>query len=83
MDVIIGKPLISPDNLGFENSICTNERYLPRLLVNIGYFKSISQVRKNRPDLCITLDEPDMLNFRIGKRHLWILVGETKKEEIK
>lgn len=78
MNVIIGKPLVSPDDLGFENAIYTNERFLPRILVNIRYFKSISQVRKNRPDLCITLDKPDMLSFRIGKRHLWILVGEQE-----
>lgn len=29
----------------------TDERFLPRILVGLGFFESTSQVKKNRPDL--------------------------------
>jgi len=76
MDVIIGKPLVSPDVLSLDSPIYSSERYLPRLLVELGVFPSMGQVKKNRPDLCIRLDATDCLEFRIGKRHLYIVVGE-------
>jgi hypothetical protein len=77
MDIIIGNPLLTPSELGFnDDPKYTNERFLPRLLVNLGMFKSTSEVRRNRKDLWITLDKPDMIHIKIGKRILWILVGE-------
>lgn len=76
MDIIIGKPLVSPNVLSLDNPIYTQERYLPKLLVELKIFTSISQVRKNRPDLCIILDTIDCKEFKIGKRKLYIVVGE-------
>lgn len=75
MDIIIGKPLVSSDVLSLDDPVYSSERYLPRLLVDLGIFPSVSQVRKNRPDLCITMDTPDCIEFRIGKRRLYIVVG--------
>lgn len=76
-EVVIDKPLVSPESLGFDNYTLTSERWLPRILVNIGFFKSTSQVLKNRKDLNVTFDKPDFLEFSIGKNKLWIMVGEN------
>ena len=76
-EVVIGKPLVSPESLGFTDYIHTDERWLPRILVSLGFFKSTSQVLKNRRDLNVTLDAVDFLEYKIGKGRLWIIVGEA------
>jgi len=76
MDIVIGTPLVPPAELGFSDPIVTTERFLPKLLVNLGIFKSTSEVRRNKPELWATLDKPDILELKIGKRKLWILVGD-------
>lgn len=84
VELIIDKPLLAPEYLGFNEGLIdtsfTSERYLPNLLVEIGFFKSKGEVRRNRPDLVITLDKPDMLEIKVGKKMLWILVGLTEED---
>ena len=75
-DIVIGKPLVTAEEIGFDNPIYTEERFLPKLLVSLGIFKSISQVRKNRPDLVKQLTDLDFTEIKIGKSHLWLLIGE-------
>ncbi len=55
-----------------------NERSLYRILVDIGVYPSIGEIRRNRPDLTITLDKLDFIdNLKVSKkRRLWILIGE-------
>ena len=80
MDIIVGKPLLYPNYLDFDmgDVPChfTDERFLPRILVTLGVFRSTGEVRKNRPDLFRTLDKLDMEELKIGKRVIWILIGE-------
>ena len=76
-EVVIGQPLVSPESLGFTDYVYTDERWLPRILVSLGFFKSTSQVLKNRKDLNVTLDTMDFLEYKIGKGRLWIIVGEA------
>ena len=78
IEVVIGKPLLDLDILGFDKNTCvfTEERNLAQILVDIKFFKSKSEVRKNRPDLLRTLDKLDMEEIRIGKKVLWLIVGE-------
>ncbi len=89
-NIVIGKPLVSPKEMfsnGFEEdwkkeldkTYFTNERYLPKILKEIGFTKSTSEVRRNRKDLCITLDKLDFLEIKLGKKKLWVLVGEKVK----
>jgi len=82
-EIVIDKPLLEPEKLGFNDgtisTLFTSERYLPKLLVDIGFFKSNSEVRKNRPDLVKELNTLDMLEIKIGKKIVWILVGLTKE----
>ena len=61
-----------------EMTFYTEERFLPKILVELGFYPSISEIRRNRPDLCITLDQPifiDKLKVR-KKMFVWIYVGE-------
>ena len=85
-DIVIGKPICEPwymfcneqnewDDIK-DNVLFTEERYLPKLMVNCGLVKSISEVRRNRPELIKTLDKPDFIEVKWGKSRLYIQVGE-------
>lgn len=61
-----------------EKTYYTDERFLPRILVDLGIYPSISEIRRNKPQLMISLDEVDFIsNLKVSKkRKLRILVGE-------
>lgn len=87
-NVIVGTPLPgTPAELFGSNTIdwvinehnqtlFTEERFLPRIMVEAGIVKSTSEVRRNRPDLWKSLDKLDFFQVKWGKKFLWILVGE-------
>ena len=85
-DIVIDKPICEPwymfcneqnewDDIK-DNVLFTEERYLPKLMVDCGLVKSISEVRRNRPELIKTLDKPDFIEVKWGKSRLYIQVGE-------
>lgn len=85
-DIVIGKPICEPwymfcneqnewDDIK-DNVLFTDERYLPKLMVDCGLVKSISEVRRNKPELVINLDKPDFIEVKWGKSRLYIQVGE-------
>lgn len=76
MDIVIGTPLVSLDTLGVEDPHFTNERNLAKIMVDLKVFPSMGQIRKNRPDLMIELNEFDCIELKIGKRWFYIIVGE-------
>ena len=61
-----------------EKTYYTSERFLPRILVELGIYPSISEIRRNKPNLMVSLDNVDFIdNLKVSKkRRLWILVGE-------
>ena len=86
-NIVIGRPLVEPWNLlAFNkndweqsekaNTLFTNERWLPTIMKEAGLVKSNNEVRKNRPDLCISLDEVGFVDLKWGKRFLFIVIGE-------
>lgn len=88
-NIVIGNPIVDPkemfaanqedwDKNEKEKTYLTYERYLPKILVELGLYQSVSQVRKNKPDLMITFDKPDFVfKLKVKKKHwLWILIGE-------
>ena len=88
-NIVIGKPIVEPfimfatdedDWIKFEKekTYYTDERFVPRILVDIGIYPSVSEIRRNKPDLMISLDKLDFINnLKVSKkRRLWILVGE-------
>lgn len=88
-NIVIGNLLCPPEEL-FANSegdwvsveqektYFTEERYLPKILVELGIYPSISEIRRNKPELMITLDKVDFLDkLKVRKkRFLWIAIGE-------
>lgn len=60
-----------------DKTYYTNERFLPKILVDLEIYPSISEIRRNRPDLFITLDKQDFISkLKVAKkRFLWIAVG--------
>jgi hypothetical protein len=85
-DIVIGDPICHPWymfcneynewDLIKDDVIFTKERFLPRILVNIGVVNSTSEVRRNRPELVKTLDKPDFIEVKWGKSKVYILIGE-------
>lgn len=86
-NIVIGQPLISPaklfavDNEDWEQNekditLFTDERFLPKLMVEAGLVNSINTVRKNKPELVKTLDKVDFIKVKWGKKFLWIAVGK-------
>ena len=59
-----------------EKTLFTYERYLPKILVDCGLVKSTSEVKRNKPQYDIVLNNKDFLEIRWGKKKLWICVGE-------
>lgn len=86
-NIVIGTPLVGISHLiayDFEDWIknersqtyFTDERFLPTVLKEAGIVPSTSEVRRNRPDLMITLDKPDCFWVKWGKKRVYIVVGE-------
>ena len=59
-----------------EKTYYTEERFLPKILVEIGATKSVNEIRRNRKDLMVTLNDLAYLEIKLGKRRLFILVGK-------
>ena len=88
-NIVISKPIVEPSTMFAadendwnkvekEKTYYTDERFLPRILVNIGIYPSVNEIRRNKPELMISLDKLDFIdNLKASKkRRLWILVGE-------
>lgn len=86
-NIVIGTPLVGLDHLlakDFEDwvknerfqTLFTNERSLPVVLKEAGIAPSTGEVRRNRPELLITLDKPDCFWIKWGKKRVYIVVGE-------
>lgn len=87
MNVVVGKPLVQPQSLlaldeqDWKNNeqpqtLFTESRYLPAILKEAGVVSSTSEVRKNKPELNISLEHPDCLWVKWGKKKIYIVVGE-------
>lgn len=88
-NIVIGQPLASPElmfakdaedwaNVEQEKTYFTEERFLPKILVALKIYPSVSEIRRNKPELMVTLDKTDFISeLKVSKkRKLWILVGE-------
>lgn len=89
-NIVLGKPIVSldvllgsyPGDKSFEDvTIYDDERFLPRLLSKHNIMSSISEVKRNRPDLIKELDSLDFIELKIGKKRICIVVGAKTEEE--
>ena len=88
-NIVVGKPITEPyvmfaadkddwERIEKEKTYYTDERFLPRILVDIGIYSSVNEIRRNKPKLMISLNKLDFIDKLKAskKRRLWILVGE-------
>lgn len=86
-NVVVGKPivdvsgLLATDEKDWEsnekkNTLFTETRYLPAIMKEAGIVQSTGEVRRNKPEFCISLDKLDCINLKWGKKFLFIVVGE-------
>jgi hypothetical protein len=86
-NVVIGTPIveisgmfsINKDDWCYNEAFKTHytqERFLPKLLVECGLVNSVSEVLRNKPQFKTTLDKLDFIEIKWGKRKLFVLVGE-------
>lgn len=86
-NVVVGKPIINVSSLlaiddkdweenEKKNTLFTETRFLPAIMKEAGLVQSAGEVRRNKPELCITLDKLDCVNIKWGKKFLFIVVGE-------
>lgn len=88
-NIVIGNPIVEPssmfakdeddwNNVEKEKTYFTDEKFLPRILVNIGIYPSVNEIRRNKPELMVTMDKLDFIDcLKVSKkRKVWILVGE-------
>lgn len=88
-NIVIEKPIVEPSSMfakdeedwsGIEKekTYFTEERFLPRILVNIGIYPSVNEIRRNKPELMVFLDKLGFIDCLKAskKRKIWILVGE-------
>lgn len=87
-NIVVGTPIAEPSNMFAydesdwnnserEKTYYTDERFLPRILVKLGIYPSINEIRRNRPDLITNMDKITFIdNQKVSKkRKLWIAVG--------
>ena len=88
-NIVIGAPIVVPKSMFAssdddwnaiekEKTYYTDERFLPRILVDLGIYPSVNEIRRNKPQFVKTLDNLDFIDGLKAKkkRKLWILVGE-------
>lgn len=86
-NIVIGKPLLEPwkliskteeefNKFDKKDTLFTKERLLPAILVEAGVVSSRGEIRRNKPELCKSLDELDCLWVKWGKNKIYIVVGE-------
>ncbi len=86
-NIIIGNPIVpvwelvassKQDYKEKEEPITyfTETRSIAKILVEIGIVKSISEVRRNKTELCNEINALDCKNVKWGKHKFWVVVGE-------
>lgn len=84
-NIVIGNPVCEPWQM-FSKSVeewerddkkqtlFTDTKFLPAVLVEAGIVKSISEVRRNKPELMINLNNTDFLEIKWGKKRVFIQI---------
>lgn len=87
-NIVIGQPLSSPEEMfaynlqdwnriESEKTYYTTDRWLPKILVDLGIYPSFSEIRRNKPELVVSLNDIDFMELKVRKKQkVWILIGE-------
>ena len=90
-NIVIGYPIVSPVSLYSDGTIkdmneenaktyCTSERNIAKILKELGVVSSISEVRRNKPELNKDFTDLDCFWIKWGKRKFYVIVGLTAHE---
>ncbi len=84
--VIVGHILPSLEALGHDDKEDgephrTNERSIPRILVELKFAKSTSEVKRNRKDLDIKVEPSKTYFVKFGRYLVYIVSGFNTEEE--
>lgn len=82
-NIVIGKPICSPElifaydqtdweSCESEKTYYTEERYLPKILVKLGIYPSISEIRRNKPEFMLDLKNVDFVDGIKVKKKRWL-----------
>lgn len=85
-NVVIGAPVCEPwqifahdikdwEETEKKNTLFTEERFLPKIMVECGIVSSINEVRRNKPNLVKSLNDIDFIEIKWGKKRLFIQIG--------
>jgi hypothetical protein len=86
-NIVIGKPIVDEsvmfasdiddwNNNEKEKTLWTDKRNFAAILKDLGVVDSISEVRRNKPNLCVPMNNLDFIEIKWGKRKFFVLVGE-------
>lgn len=86
-NVVVGNPIVDPkellatDEKDWEENekgltLFTETRFLPTIMKEAGIVQSTGEVRRNRPEFIVTLNDLDCIPIKWGKKRLYIIVGE-------
>lgn len=75
-NIVINSPLVPPEEIFAtshedwkveqDKTYYTEETFLPRIMIELGIVKSVSEVRRNKPDLVKELNDYDYLEIKWG-----------------
>ena len=85
-NVIIGQLSVKPHHLFAldeddwnrnekDKTLFTDEKFIPRIMVQAGIVKSVSEVRRNCPDLMREVEENSFEMIKWGKKFLFVARG--------
>lgn len=87
-NIVIGKPIcdiiglisngtVNDYNEEIEKTYITDNRSIPNILKDLGVVKSVSEVRRNKPELFkeSLTDHADCFWVKWGKRKFYVIVG--------
>lgn len=88
-NVIIGKLLVDPHHLFAlnendwidnerDNTLFTEDKFIPKVMVQAGIVTSASEVRRNRSDLVREVKENSFEIIKWGKKFLFVACGELE-----
>ena len=86
-NIVIGKPIVEEwmifgldkedwETVEKDKTMWTEERNLAAIMRDLGIVKSVSEVRRNKPELAKPLTELAYNEVKWGKHKLFVLVGE-------
>lgn len=86
-NIVIGKPIVEVENLlslnwmdwesiEKEKTFFTEERNFAKILKELGIVSSTSEVRRNKPELCVPFTSLDCKEIKWGKNKFYVVIGE-------